>query len=134
MKIDNQTKLEYHSTGYWDAILGRKISDADPFILAEARRLVYGQLTERNILNNEITAIEKNINSQNQLMAKNIHSEIEDIFATLLYHYETGYLTYKYEKENDQNSMSEEINYSELARDIIYQYAKNIAHRTIKLD
>jgi hypothetical protein len=124
MKIANQTKLEYHSTGYWDAILGRKISDADPFILAEARRLVYGQLTD----------IEKNINSQNQLMAKHIRSEIEDIFATLLYHYETGYLTYKYEKENDQNSTSEEINYSELARDIIYQYAKNIAHRTIKLD
>ncbi len=134
MKIDNQTKLEYHSTGYWDAILGRKISDADPFILAEARRLVYGQLTVIKIPNNEITDIEKNINSQNQLMAKHIRREIEDIFATLLYHYETGYLTYKFEKENDKNLMSEEINYSEIARDIICQYAKNITHGTINLN
>jgi hypothetical protein len=134
MKIDNQTKLEYHSTGYWDAILGRKISDADPFILAEAKRLVYGQLTVIKIPNNEITDIEENINSQNQLMTKHIRSEIEDIFATLLYHYETGYLTYKYEKEYDQNSMPEEINYSELARDIICQYAKNITHGTINLN
>jgi hypothetical protein len=91
-------------------------------------------LTEINILNNEITDIEKNINSQNQLMEKHIRSEIEDIFATLLYHYETGYLTHKYEKENDQNSMPEEINFSALTKDIIDQYAKNLEFGIDNLD
>ena len=40
MKITDQVKNEFRSLGYKDAKLGRKLSDADCFILTEAKRIV----------------------------------------------------------------------------------------------
>ena len=54
--------------------------------------------------------------------------------GTLLYHYEKGYLTYEYKRENNQKSLSEKINYSALTRDIIDQYAKNLTFGINNLD
>ncbi len=49
MKITDQVKNEFHSLGYNDAKLGRKLSDADCFILTEAKRIVqtnFGQIND----------------------------------------------------------------------------------------
>ncbi len=179
MKIKDQIMNEFQSLGYEDAKLGRKLSDADYFILAEAKNYVqiyFGELhilsdnnSERlkstkkrlnvnskviqmwkknkdnqnkldeiheaiNILNNEITDIEEDIDSLKRLMKVDRSVEIENLFGTFLYHYEKGYLTYEYEKEKDKNSMPEEINFSALTKDIIDQYAKNLEFGIDNLD
>ncbi len=179
MKINDQVMKEFHSFGYEDAKLGRELSDADYFILTEAKRLlkthfyeVYTLIdknikkikstkkilnvnskaiqmwkinkenqkhldeidTAINILNNEITNIEEDINTLKLLMKTDKSVEVENIFVTLIYNYEKGYLTYEYEKEKEQKSLPEEINYSALTRDIIDQYAKNIAFGINNLD
>lgn len=179
MKINKQVMKEFQYFGYEDAKLGRELSDADYFILTEAKRLVkinffevYTLINKNNkklkstkkvlnvnsktikiwkinkdnqkhldeidaainILNNEITNIEEDINSLKVLMKIDKSVEVENIFGMLLYHYEKGYLTYEYEREKDQKSLPEEINYSALTRDIIDQYAKNIAFGINNLD
>ena len=171
MKIKDQVKNDFKSYGYEDAKMGRKLSDADYFILSEAKSYVQSyfegmyklidknitklkttkklvnidsketqkwmekenaqkildELDEAiNILNNEIKEVEKEINSLNRMMATSKGAEIENIFGILLYHYETGYKTYKYEKEKDQISLPEEISYSSLTTEIIDQYARNL--------
>lgn len=179
MQIKDQVMKEFYSFGYEDAKLGRKLSDADLFILAEAKRYVqthFGEVytlidnnlkklksTKKilnvnskaiqmwkenkynqkkldeindaiNILNNEITDIEEEIDSFKRLMMIDRSDEIENIFGTLLYHYEKGYLTYEYEREKDQKSLPEEINFSALTTDIIDQYAKNLEFGIDNLD
>ena len=169
MKIKDQVKKDFKSYGYEDAKLGRKLSDADCFILSEAKSYVqtyfegmYNLIDDNvtklkttkklfnidskeiqisndkekaqkildeldeaiNILNNEIKDVEKEINSLNRIMTAGKSAEVENIFGILLYHYETGYIAYKYEK--DQISLSEEISYSSLTTEIIDQYAKNL--------
>ncbi len=171
MKIKDQVIKEFNSFGYEDAKLGRKLSEADYFILSESKRIVqthFGeintsidnnvtklksaekllnidskeiQMREKNkdnqkkldeideainILNNEISDLEEEIDSLKRLMIADRSVEIENIFGTLLYHYEKGYLTYEYEREKDQSSIPEEINYSAFTKDIIDQYAKNL--------
>ena len=179
MQIKDQVMKEFYSFGYEDAKLGRKLPDADYFILTEAKKYVqnyFGEIhiftdnnskrlksskkilnvnskaiqmwkknkdnqkkldeidDEINILNNEITDIEEDIDSLKRLMKADRSVEIENLFGTLLYHYEKGYLTYKYEKEKDQKSIPEEINYSGLTKDIIDQYAKNLEFGIDNLD
>ena len=179
MQIKDQVMKEFYSFGYEDARLGRKLSDADYFILTEAKRYVkthFGEVytlidnnlkklksTKKilnvnsktirmwkenkynqkkldeideaiNILNNEITDIEEDINSFKRLMMVDRSVEIENIFGTLLYHYEKGYLTYEYEREKDQKSLPEEINFSALTKDIIDQYARNLEFGIDNLD
>lgn len=179
MKIKDQVMKEFYSFGYEDARLGRKLSDADFFILAEAKRYVqthFGEVyahidndskklksTKKNlnvnskaiqmwkknkdnqkkideineainILNNEIADIEEDIDFFKRLMMVDRSVEIENIFGTLLYHYEKGYLTYEYEREKDQSSLPEEINFSALTRDIIDQYARNLEFGIDNLD
>ena len=60
------------------------------------------------------------------MMATGMSAEIENIFGILRYHYDTGYITYKYEKEKDQISLPEEISYSSLTAEIIDQYTRNL--------
>lgn len=179
MKIKDQVIKEFHSFGYEDAKLGRKLTDADYFILTEAKRIVqthFGEINASiennatklksakkllnigskeihmqeknkdnqkksdeideaiNILNNEITDIEEDINSFKRLMMVDRSAEIENIFGTLLYHYEKGYLTYEYEREKDQKSLPKEINFSALTQDIIDQYARNLEFGIDNLD
>ena len=50
MKITDQAKNEFHSLGFKDAKLGRKLSDADCFILSEAKRIVKIHFIEVNNL------------------------------------------------------------------------------------
>ncbi len=179
MQIKDQVMKEFYSFGYEDARLGRKLSDADYFILTEAKRYVqthFGEVytlidnnfeklrsTKKilnvnskaiqmwkenkynqkkideineaiNILNNEIADIEEDIDSFKRLMMVDRSVEIENIFGTLLYHYEKGYLTYEYEREKDQSSLPEKINFSALTRDIIDQYARNLEFGIDNLD
>lgn len=179
MKINDHVTKEFYSFGYEDAKLGRNLSDADYFILAEAKRYVQSHFREINILsdnkskklkhtktilnisskiiqrwkknkdnqkkldeineaitilNNEISNIEADINSLNCLTEVDIDVEVENIFGTLLYHYEKGYLTYEYERAKDPKPFSEEINISALTQDIIEQYAKNIKYGIDNLD
>ena len=179
MNIKDQVMNKFYSFGYKDAKLGRKLSDADFFILSEAKRYVkthFGDVytlidnnfkklksTKKvlnvdskaiqmwkknkdnqkkldeideaiNILNNEITNIEEDIDSLKRLMMTDRSVEIENIFGTLLYHYEKGYLTYEYEREKDQESLPEGINFSALTIDIIDQYARNFAFGLDNLD
>ena len=179
MEINDQVMKEFYSFGYEDAKLGREMSDADYFILSEAKRYVkthfgevytlieknikklkstkkvlnvnsktiqtwkinkdnqnyYNEIDEAiNILNNEITDVEEDITSLKLLMKTDKSVKVENIFGTLLYHYEKGYLTYEYEIENNQKSLSEKINYSALTRDIIDQYAKNLTFGINNLD
>ncbi len=179
MKIKDQVMKEFYSFGYDDAKLGRKLPDADYFILTEAKKYVqnyFGEIhiladnnfkklkstkkilnvnskaiqmwkknkdnqkkleeikDEINILNSEITNIEEDIESLKRLMKADRSVEIENFFGTLLYHYEKGYLTYKYEKEKDQSSLPEEINFFALTKNIIDQYAKNLEFGIDNLD
>ncbi len=179
MKISDQVMKEFQSYGYRDAQLGRKLCDADFYILSEAKRFVQSHFGEVytlidnnskkvkstkkimninskaiqmwkknkdnqkkldeineaiNILNNEIIDIEEDINSLKRLMMVDRSVEIENIFGTLLYHYELGYLTYESEIEKDQYSLPAEINYSALTRDIIDQYARNLEFGIDNLD
>ncbi len=179
MKIKDQVMKEFYSFGYEDAKLGRKLTEADYFILSEAKIIVQAHFGEINtvidnnnaklrstqeivdinskviqmwkknkdnqkkldeideaitILNNEITDLEKDIDTLKRLLQVNRNVEIENLFGTSLYHYEKGYLTYKYEKEKDQKSLPEEINFSALTKDIIDQYAKNLEFGIDKLD
>lgn len=179
MKITDQIKNEFHSLGYKDAKLGRKLSYADCYILSEAKRIAqtnYGKinnLTDNyyaklkskkeslsinskaiqmwkknkktqnkldeineaiNTLNNEIIEMEKDIKSLKLLIATNLSEEIENIFGTLLYHYETGYLTYKYHKEKDQKSLPDEMNILAITGEIIDQYTRNLEFGKDKLD
>jgi NAD-dependent DNA ligase len=179
MKINDQVIKEFYSFGYEDAKLGRKLTDADYFILTEAKKYVQNyfgaldiltddkskklksvkeildvnskaiQMWKKNkdnqkkldeideaitILNNEIPNIEEDIDTLKRLLQVDRSVEIENLFGTLLYHYEKGYLTYKYEKEKDQKSLPEEINFSVLTKDIIDQYAKNLEFGIDKLD
>lgn len=171
MKVKDQIILDFHYFGYEDAKLGRKLSDADYYILSEAERYVQTYFDEINtlidsnrtklrskkkilsigskeidilkrnkntqkkideideainILNNEVSDIDKDIDSMNHLIAVEKKVEIEHLFGTLLYHYEKGYLTYKYEREKDQNSSNENIDISIFTRDIIDQYTRNL--------
>ncbi len=87
-----------------------------------------------NSLNNGITHIEKDINSLTRLMKTDKNVEIENIFCALSYHYETGYLKYKYEKEKDPYSLPEEIDFSVLTRNITKQFAINLNHDKDNLD
>ncbi len=179
MKINDQVMKEFQSFGYEDAKLGRKLCEADYFILSEAKRIVqthFGeinisidnnvtklkstkkllnidskeiQMQEKNkdnqkkldeideainILNNEISDLEEEIDSLKRLMIADRSVEIENIFGTLLYYYEKGYLTYEYEKEKNKNSIPEEINFSALTKDIIDQYTKNLEFGINNLD
>jgi len=174
MQVDDRIKKEFNSFGYEDAKLGRKLSDADYFILYEARRYLQthcedinafskikstkkivsigskviklwkniksnqdnsGEVEEAvNKLNNEIADIEKDINAIKRLINNDLDDEIESIFGILLYHYETGYLTYKYEREKDQNSLPGGINLSAITRDIIDQYSQNKGFGKDQLD
>ena len=141
MNINDQVMKEFQSFGYEDAKLGRKLTDADYFILSEAKRIVQTQFGEINndnqkkldeiyeavnSLNNEVADLEEDIDSLKRLMKVDRSVEVENIFGTLLYHYEKGYLTYKYEKGQDKNSIPEDINYSDLIKDMIDQYNKNL--------
>lgn len=179
MKIKDQIMIEFQSLGYEDAKLGRKLSDADYFILAKAKKYVqiyFGELhvlldnnSERikstnkrlsvkskaiqtwkknkdnqkkldeiheaiNILNNEINDLKEDIDSLKCLMIADRSVDIENLFGTLLYHYEKGYLTYEYEKEKNKNTIPEEIDFSTLTRDIIDRYAKNLEFGIDNLD
>jgi septal ring factor EnvC (AmiA/AmiB activator) len=179
MKITDQVKNEFHALGYKDAKLGRKLSDADCFILSEAKRIAQtnfekinyladnydaklkskkeslnidskaiqmwkknqenqkkmDEINEAiNILNNEIMDIEKDIKSLKLMITNNQSDEIESIFGTILYHYETGYLTYKYHQEKDQKSVQRKIDYSALTKDIINQYTRNLEYGKENLD
>ncbi len=179
MKIKNQVLNEFYSFGYEDAKLGRKLSDADYFILTEAKKYVQNyfweldiltddkskrlkstkeildvnskeiQVWKKNkdyqkkldeideaitILNNEIINIEEDIDTLKRLLQVDRSVEIENLFGTLLYHYEKGYLTYEYEKERNQKSLLEKINFSALTEDIIDQYAKNLEFGIDNLD
>ena len=179
MKITDQVKNEFHSLGYKDAELGRKLSDADCFILSEAKKIAqtnfekinnltdnyYAKLKSKkktlsidskatqmwkknqknqekldeineaiNILNNEIIDIEKDIKSLKLLITTNLNDEIKNVFGTILYHYETGYLTYKYHKRKDRSTVQSEIDYSALTTDIIDQYARNLEFGKENLD
>ncbi len=141
MNINDQVMKEFQSFGYEDAKLGRKLTDADYFILSEAKRIVQTQFGEINndnqkkldeiyeavnSLNNEVADLEKDIDSLKRLMKVDRSVEVENIFGTLLYHYEKGYLTYEYEKGKDKNSIPKDINYSDLIKDMIDQYNKNL--------
>ncbi len=179
MKITDQVKNEFHSLGYKDAKLGRKLSDADCIILSEAKRIVqtnFGKisdLTENycaklktkkeslstdseairiwkknkkdqkkmdeineaiNILNNEILDLERDIKSLKLLIITDLNDEIEIIFGAIQYHYETGYLTYKYHQEKNQNLVQGEIDYSVFTKDIINQYTRNLEFGKDSLD
>ena len=179
MKITDQVKNEFHSLGYKDAKLGRKLSDADCFILSEAKRIAqtnfekinnltnnyYAKLKSKkktlsidskatqmwkknqknqekldeineaiNILNNEIFDIEKDIKSLKLLITTNLSNEIENVFGTILFHYETGYLTYKYQQEKEQKSLPDEINIFAITSEIIDQYTRNLKFGKDKLD
>ena len=179
MRITDQVKNEFHAIGYKDAKLGRKLSEADCFILTEAKRIVrthfikinnltdnyYAKLKSKNrllnidskaeqtweknkknqnkldeiedainTLNNEIIEMEKDIKSLKLLITTNLSDEIENVFGTLLYQYETGYLTYHYEQKSKQKSLPEEINISAITSEIIDQYAKNLEFGKENLD
>ena len=56
MKIADKEKHEFYSLGFKDAELGRKLSDADCFILSEAKRIVHTHLIEINSLTEDYYA------------------------------------------------------------------------------
>ena len=179
MKIADKVKNEFYSLGYKDAELGRKLSDADCFILSEAKRIVHAHLIEINdltedyctilktkkellnidskehqlwkknkiekkeldeineainILNNEISDIEKDIKSLKLLYSINLSDEIESTFGAIHYHYQTGYLTFKHYNRKDRSTVQSEIDYSALTTDIIDQYARNLEFGKENLD
>ncbi len=165
MQIEDRIKKEFNSFGYEDAKLGKKLSDADYFILYEAKRYFQTHCDEiikfsknkstkkilgigskvielwKNIktnqeksveieeavkkLNNEIMEMERDINAVKRLIKTDVNEQIESIFSTFLYHYEKGFLTYKYECEKEQNLLPMGINLSAITKDIIDQYAQN---------
>lgn len=165
MQIEDKIKKEFNSFGYEDAKLGKKLSDADYFILYEAKSYFQThcddliQLSqkksskkilsigtkvidlwkniktnqERSVeieeavkkLNNEITEMEKDINLIKRLIKTDLNEQIESIFSTFLYHYEKGFLTYRYECEKEPNSLPGGFNLSAITRDIIDQYSQN---------
>ena len=179
MRINESVKKEFRKYGYEDARLGRKIADADYFILSEAKSYVHNHfekiymVIDKNIsklnsinktlnldsdeiqmwkkynnnkkvldeideaikiLNNEIREVEKEINDLSCFEPGNSNIEIENTFGLLLYQYEKGYLTYKYEQGNDQIILPGEINYSSLTTEIIDQYYKNLEQGNNILD
>ena len=127
MKIKDQVINEFQSLGYEDAKLGRKLTYADYFILSESKRIVQNHFGEINI------PIDNN-NKTNLLITTNTSVEVENIFCTLLYHYEKGYLTYEYEKGKDKKSIPEGINLSALTEEIIDQYSRNSEFSINNLD
>ena len=65
MHITNQVKNEFHSLGYKDAKLGRKLSDADCYILIEAKGIVKTHFANINNITDNYLA---KLKSKNELL------------------------------------------------------------------
>ncbi len=70
MKINDQVMKEFYSFGYEDAKLGRKLTEADYFILSEAKIIVQTHFGEINtVIDNNVTKLRSakeivNVNSK----------------------------------------------------------------------